>query len=383
VQRTDWGEWLDTITYEQFIREEMGIQTDVMSYLNPVMATQGCGLGADVASALSAYRFLQPGVNAYDRYLGHGDISDRLWLASWPGGNTGQLRFIVKDLIPGAIAGKRTLTDVLTGRILWENLDRSNEPVRMRLSSFVVDVAHEGAPESAKSVKVTYYKDSVLRSVRARQVVVAGQQHVNKRIVADLPDPMKAAMDTFMHAPICTVNVALRNWRFMEKAGITAARWFEGFGWFFSLRRQMIIDGHAPMPLHPDKPIVVTMYNSFEIPGVPVAEQAIAARMRLFGMSFRDIEVAVRERFARMFSSYGFDPARDIAGIVANRWGHAYVVCPPGFFFGTEGAPAPRELIREGFGRIRFAHSELDGAQMWEGAVAEGERAVKQLLEVA
>jgi len=45
--------------------------------------------------------------------------------------------------------------------------------------------------------------------------------------------------------------------------------------------------------------------------------------------------------------------------------------------------PAPREVVRAGYGRVRFAHSELEGAQMWEAAVAEGERAVKQLLEVA
>ena len=186
-----------------------------------------------------------------------------------------------------------------------------------------------------------------------------------------------------MHAPICTVNVALRNWKFLEKLGVTAVRWFEGFGWFFSLRRQMIIDGKEPMPLDPAKPVVVTMYNSFCLPGQPVAQQTVSARMALFGMSFKDIELAVREQFTKMFASAGFDAARDIAAITTNRWGHACVVCPPYFAFGKDGQPAPREVVRAGYGRIRFAHSELECAQMWEGAVAEGERAVKQMLEVA
>ena len=217
----------------------------------------------------------------------------------------------------------------------------------------------------------------------AKRVIVAGQQHLNKRIVADLPPPLKTAMDAFMHAPICTVNVALRNWKFLEKLGVTAVRWFEGFGWFFSLRRQMIIDGKEPMPLDPAKPVVLTMYNSFCLPGLPVAQQTVAARMALFGMSFKDIEFAVRSQFTKMFASAGFDAARDIAAITANRWGHAYVVSPPYFAFGRDGQPAPRDVVRAGYGRIRFAHSELEGAQMWEGAVAEGERAVKQMLEVA
>ena len=99
-------------------------------------------------------------------------------------------------------------------------------------------------------------------------------------------------------------------------------------------------------------------------------------------MSYKDIETKVVDQFTKMFAPYGFDAKRDIAGIVVNRQGHAYVVCPPGFQFGKDGKPAPREIVREGYGRVRFAHSELEGAQMWEGAVAEGERAVRQILEL-
>jgi spermidine dehydrogenase len=382
-RREDWEKWLDGMTYQQFITDVMGIQSDVASYLNPQMAAMGCGLGTDVASAYSAYRFLQPGVNAYDRYLGVGDVTDQVWLASWPGGNTGQLRYIVKNIIPGAFPGGMGLSEVLFGPVQWQNLDRANEPVRMRLSSLVVDIRHDGPPESAKSVLLTYLKDGQLKRVTAKRVIVAGQQHLNKRIVADLPAPLKTAMDAFMHAPICTVNVALRNWKFLEKLGISAVRWFNDFGWFFSLRRQMIIDGREPMPLDPAKPIVITMYNSFCLPGLPVAQQTVAARMALFGMYFKDIELAVRSQFTKMFASSGFDAARDIAGITANRWGHAYVVSPPYFAFGRDGQKAPRDVVRAGYGRLRFAHSELEGAQMWETAVAEGERAVKQLMEVA
>ena len=167
----------------------------------------------------------------------------------------------------------------------------------------------------------------------------------------------------------------------MEKLGITAARWFEGFGWYTSLRSQMIIDGKAPMPLDPAKPTVLTFYIPFLNPGMPVAEQTVASRMQLFGMSYRDIEFKIREQLANMFSSHGFDAKRDIAGIVANRQGHAYVVTPPGFYYGKDGNPPPSDVIRERHGRIAFGHSELQGAQLWIGAAEEGERAALQILE--
>jgi spermidine dehydrogenase len=115
---------------------------------------------------------------------------------------------------------------------------------------------------------------------------------------------------------------------------------------------------------------------------LPLAEQAATSRMQLFGMSFRQIEMAIREQLTKMFSAYGFDAKRDIAGIVANRQGHAYVVTPPGFYYGKDGQSAPSDVIRMRHGRIAFGHSELQGAQLWMGAVEEGERAVQQILEV-
>jgi spermidine dehydrogenase len=81
-----------------------------------------------------------------------------------------------------------------------------------------------------------------------------------------------------------------------------------------------------------------------------------------------------------MYSHAGFDSKRDIAGIVSNRWGHAWIVITPGYYYGLDGKPAPREVIRKGFGRIAFGHSDLSGDQGWDSACTEGERAAKQVL---
>lgn len=168
----------------------------------------------------------------------------------------------------------------------------------------------------------------------------------------------------------------------MDKMGVAAVRWFgDDLGWFMTLRRQMILDGKEPMPLAPDKPTVLTMYNSFCKPGMPVEQQTVAARMHMFSLSYAEIEKKVRDQFTKMFATGGFDADRDIAGITVNRQGHAYVVTPPGFFYGKDGKPAPSDVIRQAHGRISFAHAELQGMQMWEGAAHEGERAAEQAIE--
>ena len=102
----------------------------------------------------------------------------------------------------------------------------------------------------------------------------------------------------------------------------------------------------------------------------------------MLGTSFRDYEQRIREQFTAMFADAGFDPKRDIAGIVLNRWGHAYVNPQPGFFFGKGETPAPREVLRSApFGRIAFANTDLAGAMDHRFSILEAQRAVGQLLD--
>ena len=387
-QRDDWESWLDSMTYQQFLKDVVGIDDAVMPevvrYLNPMTAAMGCGLGADIISAYSAYNFLQPGVVGYYRYQNGGaDPTDSVYLATFPGGHAGTARHFLKKIMPAALLGEYKMADILNSPIQWDQLDRSQEQVRMRLSSTVVSVIHEGAPKSAKNVVVTYLRGGKLFKVRAKAAILCGQQHANRHICRDISPDVREAMGAFHHAPILTVNVALRNWKFLERLGIASARWFDGIGWWASLRRNLEIPGQVTQPLDPSKPTVLTMYNPFPLPGVPFPQQCTAARMQMFAMSYAQIDSAVREQFTKMFGDQGFDAQRDIAGLITNRWGHAYVVDPPGFFFGKDGKPAPKEVLRKRFGRLSFGHSELSGAQMWETAAGEGERAAQQILEIS
>ena len=155
-RREDWDRWLDSMTYQQFLTDVMGIDAGVLAevvrYLNPMTAAMGCGLGADVISAYSAYNFIQPGVIGYSRYLtGGADPTDTIYLASFPGGHAGTARHFLKKILPAALVGEYRMADILNSPVQWDQLDRSGEPVRMRLSSTVVSVMHEGAPESAKA----------------------------------------------------------------------------------------------------------------------------------------------------------------------------------------------------------------------------------------
>jgi len=129
---------------------------------------------------------------------------------------------------------------------------------------------------------------------------------------------------------------------------------------------------------------VLTVKVLYSYPGYSTEEQGHRGRGEMLATSFREYEQRIREQFTEMFGSTGFDARKDIAGIILNRWGHAYLSPQPGFFFGKDGKPAPREVLRKApFGRIAFANTDLAGAMDHRFSILEARRAVTQLAAVS
>lgn len=362
---------LDGMTLEDHIMERTGISREtVRAFLSPVEGG-GSGLGADALSAYTDYAadMLHP-------FDGRGEA-----LQMFPGGNTTIARLLVKTLVPRAIPGEATVEAVTRNSVDFAALDAPGSPVRIRLGHTVVSVAHGGPAGKSEFVTILTAKGDRLYRIRARSVVMAGGSWSAKHIVKDLPAAQKAAYEQFYRSPCLMASVALRNWRFLEKMGITGCRWFEGVGNSFEVRR-LALTGDTRPTLDQDSPVVVTLKHIYSYPGLSTEEQGHRGRGEMLATSFRDYERRIREQFTDMFGSAGFDASRDIAGIILNRWGHAYLSPQPGFFFGTAGRPAPRETLRSTpHGRVAFANTDLAGAMDHRFSILEARRAVAQLFD--
>src|SRR3954470_13268645 len=122
--------------------------------------------------------------------------------------------------------------------------------------------------------------------------------------------------------------------------------------------------GTYEAPVSPDKPTVLTFYLGLYSPGKSVQEQGSLGRARLLGTSYKEYEDAVLGQLTRQFAQSGFDARRDVAGVILNRWGHARLVQPPGWYYGSADGRAPaREVVAAGYGKIAIGHSELNGHQ--------------------
>lgn len=362
---------LDGITLEEHMMEQ-GLSRETIRTMLVPDEGGGFGLGPDVLSAYTAYAFEE---------LHSVDDSPATGWHAFPGGNAGIARHIVKTLIPGSFAGPHTLAAICGSKVNFAALDRPGQPTRVRLGATVVRVEHETQPRRSQIVWVTYTQGGTVYRLKARSVVMAGGCWTTKLVVRDLPARYKEAYAQFYRSPCMIANVAVRNWRFLYKLGISSAQWFEGLGSFTSVHKVPLFGG-ASATIGPDSPTVITLKVLYCYPGQPIKDQGNRGRMELLSTSYRKYERMIREQLTEMFSQSGFDARRDIAGIVLNRWGHAYVNPQPGFFFGKDGKPAPREILRAApFGRIAFANTDLSATPDHKTAVLEAHRAVGQVLD--
>jgi spermidine dehydrogenase len=289
---------------------------------------------------------------------------------------------MAKTLIPEAISGDATPEGVSLGKVNQGALDRKESRARIRLGATAISVQHEGAAEKSDFVTVVYTAGDKLFRVRARSAVMAGGSWTTKHVVRDLPTAHQEAYAQFFRSPCMMANVAVRNWRFLAKMGITGCRWFgERVGNYFELRRMATV-GNVARTISPDSPVVLTLKVLYSYPGLSTEDQGNKGRREMISTSFREYERRIRQQLAEMFSDAGFNGERDIAGIILNRWGHAYLSPQPGFYFGKDGKPAGREVLRAApFGRIAFANTDLAGSMDHRFSILEAERAVNQLLD--
>jgi spermidine dehydrogenase len=176
--------YLDSITLEQHYIERFGLSREtVRTFLSPVEGG-GSGLGPDALSAYSDYAFEM--LHPLPEEEGGSD-------EMFPGGNTTIARLLVKSLIPNSIVGPANVEGVSKNTVNFSALDVPGAAARVRLSSTVIHVQHDGEPNTANSVTVIYAQAGQLHKVKARSVVMAGGCWTTRHIVKDLPETHRAA----------------------------------------------------------------------------------------------------------------------------------------------------------------------------------------------
>jgi len=300
------------------------------------------------------------------------------YIFHFPDGNASVARLLVRSMIPAAVPGS-TMEDVVTAKADYAQLDRRENPVRLRLNSTAIQVKHAGTRVPAGEVNVTYSQGGKLYQVTGKYCVLACYNVMIPYICPDLPEEQKEALSYLVKAPLVYSHVALRNWTSFSQLGVHQ---IVSMGSYHSLTALdfPVTLGKYEFPRNPNEPAVLFMLRTPCQPGLPVRDQNRAGRMELMETPFPKFEKEIREQLARMLGGAGFDPSRDIAGITVNRWAHGYAYTP----FGLDTpdwkeGEQPWVKGRKPFGRITIANSDAGASAYTDVAIDQAFRAIAEL----
>ncbi len=364
-------------TWEQFIREVMGLGDNAVRFAN-LYSTDLVGLGCDAVSALDGFE-IGPGFSG----MGGPGFVDRNGIPRYgyrpvhrfPDGNHTIARHLLKKILPAAVPGEDTMEGIFNSRVRYDQLDRSEHRVRVRLRSLAIRVEQI---ENGRRVAVYYTQpDGRVQRVTARGVIVAAWGMAAKHIVPELPAEQKSAVEQYRYCSALYINVLLRHWRPIADIGAFQMQWPDGYCTWMHVSDPLLVGDYQP-EYHPDKPTVLSMYKYLYTPGLPPSDQMKLGRYEMESKSFGDYEREIRSELNHALGPWGFDAAKDILAITVNRWGHGY-----NFFQPTPGEKPPYEVGRRRVGRISFAGADAGGSPWTQAALQQGRRAAYEQLSRA
>jgi spermidine dehydrogenase len=272
------------------------------------------------------------------------------------------------------------MSTIVGAPFAYDRLDDAKAPTRIRLSSTVVRVAHDGPLEQPSGVRVAHMREGRMHLVRGQSVVLACYNALVPKLVPELPAAQKQALAYSVKVPMLYTNVLIRRWTAFEKLGVASISAPGMSHPNTSLDPGSAVGGYRGVTTS-DEPIIVHMVRNPNKPGLPRKEQNRLGQQELFSMSFHDFELAIRRQLARMLAGTDFDPAADIVGIATNRWPNGYA-----YTYDTLADPdvraeeRPHVIGRQRYGQITIANSDAGAAAFTNQAFDEGHRAVQELL---
>ena len=381
-------------SYKDYLVDLVKVHPDLLKYYHPM--GQPSALITETTSAWWSFNWGYPGFdglglekapNAPENLDKNRPDQNEPLQFHFPEGLGAVARLLVRSLIPEALSA-RSMADAETVPVRYARLDDPASPVRLRLSSTVVRVRNNNPdPADANEVEVVYVRAGKAQTVRAKGCVLACYNAAIPYMVPELPTPQKEALSKAVRAVMLRTQVAIRDWKAFERLGVSRISCpgsaYPGYG-SLGFNTPVTMGDYQP-PSRPDEPIVITLDGGVQFrykPGMTAREMFRATRQALYETSFEQFEQRIRTHMARVLSDGGFDPARDIAGITLNRWGHGYAM-GQNLLFDPDWTEDeyPWVVGRKRFGRITIANSDAEGVCLTQAAFDQGHRAVDELMK--
>lgn len=370
------------ISYSDYLRKYVGAHEEVVLFCRDRLKGLW-GFGFDALSALEGARYSMPGTE----HLDYSEPStarqefDEPYIFHFPDGNASIARALVRQLVPAAVPGERSMEGLVAARIDYEQLDRRSNAARIRLNSTVIDTRHV---DGRSAVDVTYVRDGSTYRVRGKHVILACYNHMVPHLCPELPKAQADAIQLAEKIPLAYINVVLRNSTAFENLGyhsfyVPQTELMHSFGLDFpvSMGAYRFAESSAD-------PVIIHGSVAAAAPdqGLTERQQHIVGRQRMYEMTYQDFETRIVRQLSGALGGGGFDAERDIAAITVNRWPHGYAYEYNELYDPPEWSQedGPHRVGAAQIGRISIANSDAEAFAYVNGAIDAAYRAVNEQL---
>jgi spermidine dehydrogenase len=215
---------LRKMSYASFLKDLVKVDPQVSEIFRRWGMSFWC-VGSDEipAASVQSYDGGMPGLS--QTLPREGYRGDEPYIFHFPDGNASLARLIVRSLIPGAVPGN-SMEDVVTTRLNYALLDQPDEAIKIRLNSTAVNVVHS---RKQKSVDVTYVRNGVVHTARAKKTILACYNSAIPYICPELPAAQKTGLAHNVKIPLTYTKVLVKNWRAFAELGTDFVYYTNGF----------------------------------------------------------------------------------------------------------------------------------------------------------
>ncbi len=373
-------DYVAVTSYEEFLVSRAGLTKETVTLFEPFHKIF-MGVANDSTNVQNALLLGYPGANSVG-YVGKlankalNYAKDGMVFPLFPDGNASIARLMVRKMIP-AVAPGNTMEDIVDARFDYSQLDSSESPVRIRLSSTAVNVKNVDG-----GVEVAYVQNGKPYTLKGKNSILACYNGLIPHLCPELPEKQKENLKYGVKTPLVMTNVLLRSGAAVHAAGPAQYHCPGSYYAVVTKAPPVSLGGyqdnskgdnplvlwmcHAPAPRNNGKQTMRDLYR--------------LGRHSLYRTTFATYEQEVKEQLTAMFGSNGFDAERDIEAITVNRWSHGYSYdYNPMYDPKWEEGQAPHELGRAPIGRISIANADSEASAYLHAAIDAAERAVGEL----
>ncbi|MCP4601013.1 MAG: FAD-dependent oxidoreductase [Proteobacteria bacterium] len=262
------------------------------------------------------------------------------------------------DLDPAGAARQSVLTWPEGNQFLISGLAKNLKPDHLSLESMAVRIRNR---EHDVEVTLVDIRTERMRTVRARQVIYASQKNMIYQTMPELESVRRMEFRDCEFVPWVTAGIFVRQ---VPSAGGSQPAWDNiPFDRTWSLG--YVSEAHVSRrPADYRGPTVLTFYGA-------LSTNLRAERRELLQGGWDHWARLIQTELELMHPGI----TADIEQIDIYKWAHSMVTPSPGYLWGKN-----RQQMKQPFGRIHFANSDVSGLGVFEEAVYRGIEAAQDVL---